>query len=252
MWKLPVALLLALFSQLALALPTPKDINAAVAARQYSQAEAMLHEVIQAKPQSAKAYYELGQVLLLEGRRGDARQALQEAQRLEPDLKFARSPEHFRELMNRVETTPATYAGGSAPMPSGKPFPWSYVLIGGGVLAILWLMLRRSAANAAPLVPAGYGAPSGAGGYQGYGSVPPAAPSPGIGGAVLGGLAGMAAGYGLAKVLDHEGSAQAAPVAAPAVFGSPSAAQPEAFDFGAGSGGDSWDAPDMGSGDGDW
>ena len=48
----------------ALALPTPKDIEAAVAAGQYAQAETMLRDVLQDKPQSAKAHYELGQVWL--------------------------------------------------------------------------------------------------------------------------------------------------------------------------------------------
>ena len=50
-------------ASLVLALPTPKDIEAAVAAGRYTQAESMLREVLQDKPQSAKAHYELGQVL---------------------------------------------------------------------------------------------------------------------------------------------------------------------------------------------
>ncbi|MDD4882590.1 MAG: tetratricopeptide repeat protein [Gallionellaceae bacterium] len=255
MWKLPFAFLLALFSQLALALPTPKDIDAAVKARQFSQAEAMLHEVIQARPQSAKAYYELGQVLIMEGRRGEARQALMESGKLEPDLKFAKSPEHFRELLNRVENGPvsaAQHAGGFTSSPAGAPFPWSYLLIGGGVLLGLWLLVRRSgmASNATSLAPAGYAPSSGYGNPPGYGAVPPGSGS-GVGGAVLGGLAGMAAGYGLAKVLEHEGGTQAAPAASPAMFDAPGQPQPDYIDYDPGNG-DGWDASDTAMGGDDW
>ena len=47
---------------LALALPSPKDIEAAVNAGRLTQAETMLREVLQDKPGSARAHYELGQV----------------------------------------------------------------------------------------------------------------------------------------------------------------------------------------------
>jgi len=45
--KSVVAGFLVLSATLALALPTPKDIEAAVAAGQYTQAESMLREVLQ-------------------------------------------------------------------------------------------------------------------------------------------------------------------------------------------------------------
>ena len=48
-----LALVLIFFASLALALPSPKDIESAVNAGNLSQAESMLREVIQEKPQSA-------------------------------------------------------------------------------------------------------------------------------------------------------------------------------------------------------
>ena len=86
---------LMMVASLALALPTPKDISAAVNSGNLAQAEAMLHEVILVKPGSAKARYELGQVLAREGRKMEARQELLEAQRIDPSLKFAATSPSF-------------------------------------------------------------------------------------------------------------------------------------------------------------
>lgn len=91
------------FAGLALALPTPKDIELAVSQGQLTQAESMLREVIAAKPQSAKAQYELGQVLLRQNRLPEAKAALQQARSLDPSLKFASSDKQFQDLMDRTQ-----------------------------------------------------------------------------------------------------------------------------------------------------
>jgi len=62
--KLTLGLAALTLSVMTWALPAPKDIEAAVSAGQFPKAESMLREVIQAKPQSAKAHYELGEVLV--------------------------------------------------------------------------------------------------------------------------------------------------------------------------------------------
>ena len=87
--KLLVAGVFVMGASLALALPTPKDIEAAVAAGQYTQAETMLREVLQEKPQSAKAHYELGQVLAHAHRYKDAQTELQKAKDIDPSLKLS-------------------------------------------------------------------------------------------------------------------------------------------------------------------
>ena len=100
--KLILTCSLALSSAMVFALPSPKDIDAAVSAGHLSQAESMLREVIQEKPQSAKAHYELGQVLAREARYADAQMALKKAKELDPSLKFAASPEKFNETFDKV------------------------------------------------------------------------------------------------------------------------------------------------------
>lgn len=258
---------LVLVSSVALALPAPKDIEAAVKAGQLTQAETMLHEVIKEKPSSAKAHYELGQVLAREGRHHEARQELLEAQRLDPSLKFASDPQHFRDLLNKIPAagTPMLSAP-AAPVasphvapaaPAHSAFPWTYVLLGGGILLVIWLVASRAGAGARRAAPNLAGSGSVGGGGYGYGpgyGVPPQSPGSGIGGAVLGGLAGMAAGYGLAKVLEHGDENRSAQNVANDNGFIPidSGTRTDYGDFDAGSGGDSWDAGDSSSDDNNW
>ena len=221
---------LALAATFAWAVPSPKDVEAAVQAGEFRQAESMLREVIREKPANARARYELGQVLAREGRAAEAREALLEAQRLDPSLKFATSPQRFQELLDKLaqasrvsspgtgaSAAPAASSASSAPMTlprpaqpapsSGGGFPWAYVVIAGVVGLLVW----RLATRARP-ASQGAGLGMGAGSYGAYGAQAPqagvnpygapAAGGSGLGGAVLGGLAGAAAGYGLAKVLE--------------------------------------------------
>ena len=269
MKRLVFALILGLFSALALALPSPKDIETAVNAGQLTQAEAMLREVIRDKPASARAHYELGQVLARGGRNIEAGEALRDAQRLDPTLKFARDPQHFRDLLNKtagaaLSSAPARIADQAvkAPVQSQAPaspaFPWTMVMLGGAAAAAAWFFLRRRSApafggnrlatagaatgvsgvaGAGSAYPPGYGAPAQAGGM-------------GIGGAVLGGVAGLAAGYGLAKVLEHGSDSARSNNAGNNGYTPIDTAPPaDAANFDAGSG-DSWESADSGSDDG--
>ncbi len=236
--------LMALAAAVALALPTPKDIETAVNAGHLSQAESMLREVIQEKPQSAKAHYELGQVLARETRYADAQQELKKAKELDPALKFAATPEKFNETYDKVNrlaqnaasgnlsspalNTPAPAVNVPAPKAPAAPepaFSLSYVWLGIAGLVVLALFLRRNkpepaapvyapaAPNGAAMAPRGFGAqftpnaPMNNPSYPpGYGPnvQPTGGMGSGIGGAVVGGLAGVAAGYALSKALEGD------------------------------------------------
>jgi len=290
--KSVVAGVLVLSATLALALPTPKDIEAAVAAEHYTQAESMLREVLQDKPQSAKAHYELGQVLAHERRYKEAQTELQKAKDIDPSLKFATSPEKFNTVLAKVNelaaaptssvvmapsAAPNTHAAAkTAPEPAassgGSPLTYVWLAIAG--LVVLGLWLRRSANNNAtayaptatpmgtPPVQRGFGAqftpnvPQPGYGPQGYAQ--PTSGGSTITGAVVGGLAGVAAGYALSKALegDHHVSESASTGGSPVVdhgggyvpFDAP--AQPDLGAFDAGSGSD-WDSADSGGGSDD-
>jgi hypothetical protein len=294
--KSVVAGFLVLSATLALALPTPKDIEAAVAAGQYTQAESLLREVLQDKPQSAKAHYELGQVLAHERRYKEAQTELQKAKDIDPSLKFATSPEKFNTVLAKVNdlaatptssvvmepsVAPGTHAATKttqepAPSSSGSSLSYAWLAIAG--LVVLGLWLRRSAANAAnngnttayapaatpmgtPPAPRGFGAqftPNAApAGYAPQGYAQPNSGGSTMTGAVVGGLAGVAAGYALSKALegDHHTSAPTSAGAPSSVgnggyvpFDTP--AQPDLGAFDAGSGSD-WDSADSGGGSDD-
>lgn len=281
-------LVISLVTAAAMALPSPKDIDAAVSAGHLSQAETLLREVIQEKPNSAKAHYELGQVLARQARYADAQSALAQAKALDPSLKFAASPDKFNEVVNKVSqqakavtghqaasALPASPAAAPTPAAPEPSFPLHYVWIGIAGLVALALILRRPK-PAAPIYKApmqspmqaaqpahaasygpGQAAPAGYG--PGYASgYPPGQPmgggmGSGIGGAVVGGLAGVAAGYALSKALEGDHHSNSAPQnnsgnSGYVPFDQP--AQPDlgGFDAGAGNG---WDdaSSDAGSDD---
>ena len=294
LFKPLVAGLLLAVSALALALPTPKDIETAVREGHMAQAESMLREVIQEKPQSAKAHYELGQVLAREARYPEALTALKQAKTLDPSLKFAGSDAQFNAVFDKVSAaaTPAvTHSTPSTAVVPAAPAPQAPAASGNASLSYIWIAIalvvvvawlaRRFVANnppsgsavQAPMQPAmqpqparGFGAQftPNQPGYapqayapQGYA---PQAPSGGstMAGAVVGGLAGVAAGYALSKALegDHHSSSTSAPVAVNnggyVPFDTPTRPDFGTFDAGSGSGWDDSGSSDAGGGDDSW
>ena len=264
-----LALTLCCGLSLSWALPSPKDIEAALNAGQTAQAESMLREVLKEKPQSAKAHYELGQVLAREGRYEQALSELRLAQSIDSSLKFAHSPEQFERIVSEVKALDAkrtavspspavSSAAAPAPAHAEPALQMSTVWWGIGLLFVVggvFLMMRTRnpapstpyAPTPAPDAPRGFGAnytPAPPAGYPPAG-YPPAAGGSGVAGAVVGGLAGVAAGYALAKAMegsDHGGSsgvAQAGQGGEYVPFDNPAPTQLDAFDTG--SGGDSWD-----------
>jgi hypothetical protein len=253
-------------SVMAWALPAPKDIEAAVNAGQFSKAESLLREVILAKPQSAKAHYELGEVLARESHYQEALQELDQSKALDPTLKFASDPQKFHAVYDKISqlasTTTRTQVSSStavstpvvAPPASPQGLPsWIWVLAGALGLGGLFYFLNKRK----PTAPTGYAADQGMGPVQaprGFGAqyapagapAYPPAPSPGsspIAGAVIGGLAGVAAGYALSKAFEGEHH-QVADQPHPSNNYDVSDVKPQAPDLGsfdAGSGGDNWD-----------
>jgi hypothetical protein len=232
-----LGLLITLAAAAAMALPSPKDIDAAVSAGHLSQAESMLREVLQEKPNSAKAQYELGQVLARQARYADAQAALAQAKTLDPSLKFAASPEKFNDILNKVtqqaktpNAAPASASSASAmalseprraavsPAPAAPEpsFPLHYVWIGIAGLVVVALVLRRQKAQTpaynAPMQAtnpmnsarfgAGQPAPAGAAAYapgQGPGYAPGYPGGQPMGGGMGSGIGGAVVG-GLAGV----------------------------------------------------
>jgi hypothetical protein len=267
-WSLAAALIACL--SFSWALPSPKDIEAALNAGHTAQAESMLHEVLKEKPDSAKAHYELGQVLAREARYDQALAELRQAQAIDPKLSFARSPEQFERIVSEVKeldakrtlapSAPVAHAP-VAPAHAEPALPMSTVWWGIGmlfVLGIVLLLMRSRNPVPAPATtvvegPRGFGSGYNPAPPMGY---PPPTGGSGVAGAVVGGLAGMAAGYALAKATEGGSHATAGTLnpdqGGYVPFDSSPGTQLDAFD--SGSGGDSWDSgdSDMSSGDDRW
>jgi hypothetical protein len=270
-------------SSFAMALPTPKDIESAVQAGHLAQAESMLREVIEAKPESAKAHYELGQVLSRQSRYPEAQAALKRAKDLDPSLKFAQSAEKFNEISNKVSqqlANPPKAPANTTSHESAAPLPLTWIWVGIGALGLMAFLIYRNRPQSqnnrnatASMPPRGFGtqyAPvAQAPGYEqprygqpgygqpGYGQPGYAPPTgsgmgAGVAGAVVGGLAGVAAGYALSKAMGGDGN-HASSAVAPDQRDYIPLDQPSndygSFDSGSGSG---WDDGGAFSGDDSW
>ena len=240
-------------SALAFALPSPKDIEAAVSQGQLPQAESMLREVIEAKPQSAKAHYELGQVLLREHRAKEAHSELLAAKAMDPSLKFATSPQQFEAILAQANalpthsstasqaTTSTTSANPHPGSPSESGFSLTYVWIGIAALMVIALLIRSRRPAPAPYAPPAPDMNAGPG--TAFGRNPAYAP------------AYPAAGYALSKAL--EGDHHSAPAAASSNSWGDNQGlvrvddpAPPAFDVG--SGGNDWGDDGNASSDDNW
>lgn len=254
--------------------PSMQQIYDTAKAGHLAQAQEMIEQVLRDHPRSAKAHYVAAELDAKQGNMPAARGELSVAEQIDPGLGFAR-PESVDALkaelgLGRARGTGERVPGDRAPgdrasayPPVGEthPFPWAAVLLLIGVIAVVWMVLRRrSVAMQYPGQPLG-GMPVGAApGPYGYGGGPGAMPMSGggIGSSIAGGLAsGLAVGAGVVAgeelahhFLDgdrHEGAASAPQAPAEPA----SNADMGGSDFGVNEP-DSWDDSSSGSGGGDF
>lgn len=247
-------------------LPSIHDVYAAAKAGQLDQARGMVDKVLAAKPDSAKAHFVKAEICASQADIGCVRTELGTAKKIDAGLAFA-NPAAVAKLEKIASTgnvaQPVSSSGHAG-------FPWGWLLIGLGVVALLWWVIsianRRAAQNVYPAYgsdPVYGGNPMQPGG-PGYGNpMQPGYGAPmqngGLGSTIGRGLvtgaalgAGMVAGEALADSLLHRGG-QSAPAWDPGA----DAPAPDlgGNDFGIG-GADSWDSSGGGldslGSDGDW
>jgi uncharacterized protein len=183
-------------------LPTADQIFQAEKAQHYDQAQQMISQVLRERPNNAKAHYVQAELFAKQGYLTQARSELSEAERLDPQEKFA-DKGSILELKRQVgapshRATSATNstAEGFAPR-TGFHFPWGAILILAVVIGVLMMIFRRRPTY--NQYPAGGGPGVGSPGYgpqPGYG--PPPMGGGGVGSGIVGGLAsGLAVGAGV-------------------------------------------------------
>jgi hypothetical protein len=268
--SLSLALILAAAAAPALAVdPTPSQVYEAARSGHLTEAQQMINQVLRDHPQSGEAHYVAAQVNARMGNLALARQELAEARRLEPGLPFA-SQSSVQALERHLAGNGMANVNGVVTREApARHFPWGWLLLLFGGLALLWRFLRgrqqqQTVYRNFPGSAGGYQNPNvRPGGPANPGAVPPGGVMPGTGSGMLGGLAtGLAAGAGLAageelihRVTGGNENAGSIPSAGSDELGGGDANM-GGDDFGLKDDGSSWDdgggGGDVGGGGDDW
>ena len=202
-----------LTSNLALAEATLPQVSQAIQSGQLAKADAMMKEVLQNHPNSAKAHYIAAELYVREGKLDAARSAFVQAENLAPGLPFAQA-ESVQKLQAQLRTgaVPAQANTGAESILSSPLF---WILIAILIAGVVFFMKNRNRPGPvqgynAPTANGPPGAPGAPGAYPpGY----PGAPAAGMGSGLMGSLAtgaalgaGMVAGQALANHLAGGGS----------------------------------------------
>ena len=256
--------------------PTLDQVYQAAHAGRMDEAQRMMGKVLKEHPNSAKAHFVEAELLARQGQMSNADEELKNAERLKPDLSFAK-PQAVQELRNQIA---ATHRVSQSPVSNnqaepGNSFPWGMLLLGVGAIAIIVLIMRAMNSRNAATFPSNYqpGMQNGpvspmpmqpyGGGMGPMGAAGGGMMGGGIGSGIMGGLAtgaavgvGMVAGEALAhRFMDggHSEAANVAPVADSR--GSSSSNDMGGADFGIADN-SSWDdntsVADSSDGGGDW
>lgn len=186
--------------------PTMDQVYQAAHAGRMDEAQGMMNKVLKEHPNSAKAHFVEAELLAKQGQVGNAEVELKNAERLKPDLSFAK-PQAVQDLRNRIAA--ANHVGQSPPTSyqaqSANSFPWGLLLLGIGAIAVIALIVRAMnsrnsnlfSVNSQPNMQNGFPSPMPMQPYGG-GMAPMGSTGSGIGSGIMGGLAtGAAVGVGM-------------------------------------------------------
>jgi len=200
MRKAIVSLALALVTAVAFALPTTQEVEAQVRQGNYSQAEAMMNEVVTARPGSARAHYVYAEILAHNRNYAKAADEAQKARQIDPALSFT-DPAKFRafeQLLAREQSASKSSSGSLNIGPSGTstdraaparaaPTREAPVrestgapgwLWGLGAIALAWVAWRMMAKRRAAGAAGAAGMAAGPAGATAYGPMNPNAGGP--------------------------------------------------------------------------
>ena len=189
--------------------PTLDQVYQAAHSGQMDEALRMMDKVLKEHPDSAKAHFVEAELFAKQGQMGQADAELKTAERLKPDLSFAK-PQAIQDLKAIIYSN---HRASQTPVNSHQPeqnngFPWGLILLAVAAIAIIALVMRSLANRNAPTYPGNFqpgmqnapGSPVPMQPYGGYGGgMAQMGPvGGGIGSGIMGGLAtGAAVGVGM-------------------------------------------------------
>lgn len=167
--------------------PTVHDIYQAAEAGNYTQAQALMDQVLKEHPNSYQAHFVQAELLAKQGRFSEAQSELRAAEKIDPALPKIKpaAVDNLRKLLAQGQAqskpqarsdysqrpaaaAPASY-GNNAGNSAGGGLPWGSILIFGGLLVGFIILASRFMQRRAQAQPAPEYAPAGAGwGSQGY------------------------------------------------------------------------------------
>ncbi|MDR2991799.1 MAG: tetratricopeptide repeat protein [Burkholderiaceae bacterium] len=178
------------------AAPSVDQVYQAARAGNYAQAQSMMTQALREHPDSAKAHFVEAELLARQGKLPAARGELAAAQKLNPNLSFAK-PEAVQELQSLLSSGNGQMRQMSrAPMRQGG-VPWGLILVLVLVVGLVMMFLRARnrgvSGSGSPL-----GMPLPGGSYGSGGGVMSPQAGGGMGSGILGSLAtGAAVGAGM-------------------------------------------------------
>jgi len=207
--------------------PTIDQVYQAANSGRLGDAQSMMEKVLKDHPNSAKAHFVEAELFAKQGKLASAENELNIAQKLKPDLSFAK-PDAVRNLRNQIIAThsvsQSSFSSYQTPAVSG--FSWGLLLLGLGSIAVIVLIMRAMNSRNPATFPSNYqpGMSNGASSpmpMQSYAGG--MAPMGSVGSGIMGGLAtgaavgvGMVAGEALAhRFMDggHNDSSSASSIA---------------------------------------
>ncbi len=182
--------------------PSIDQVYQAANSGHLGDAQSMMEKVLKDHPNSAKAHFVEAELFARQGQLANAQNELNIAQKLQPDLSFAK-PAAVQNLRNQISASHGAgqASSGNYQAPSGNGFPWGMLLLGLGSIAVIVLIMRAMNSRNPSTFPSNYqpgmsnGAP-----MQPYGGgmAPMGSAGSGMGSGIMGGLAtGAAVGVGM-------------------------------------------------------
>jgi hypothetical protein len=238
MRRIIVAASLALLAFSAFALPSVEEVQAEVAKGNYAHAEAMMREVVTARPSSARAHYLYAEILAHDRQFDQAADQARLAQTLDPAITFTQ-PDKFRSFEGLLEReqaharrSPSAATGLSNPAPMAAALPpqrssglpgWVWVLGLVAVGLLIWKLFSSrqqsmSAVSYSPGFNGGGAGPMPMGGGYGPGMMAPPSAGSGLLGTGLAVAGGVAAGMLAEKLIDGRRDESYGPSVIPTPF----------------------------------